>query len=69
MNTEATTAAADVIRYVPTGTATRRLGMHADTLRKLGQKGKIRFERTPSGRLLWDIEGYLAGASKGGGGK
>ncbi|MGE3703413.1 MAG: MerR family DNA-binding transcriptional regulator [Hyphomicrobiaceae bacterium] len=49
----------DLSRYVPTGTAARRLGCHADTLRSMARLGRIASTRTASNRWLFDVEGYL----------
>ncbi len=51
-------------RMITTGAACRRLGIHGDTLRTYGRLGRIASVRTEGGKLLWDIEGYLASKAR-----
>ena len=54
----------DLSKYVPTGAATRRLGVHADTLRAMGRRGAIAYVRTASNRLLWNVDADLGSKNR-----
>jgi len=46
--------------YVPTGEAVRRLHRHADRLRAMRDRKEIEVIRTSTGRLLWNVDGFIA---------
>jgi excisionase family DNA binding protein len=50
--------------YLPTGQAVRHLKVGADTLRRWADEGRIRYERTASGRYLFDVIGFIANQAK-----
>ncbi len=49
-------------RYVPSREASKILGLHANTLRKYANEGRIRTYRTASGQRRFDVDSYLGTA-------
>lgn len=50
----------DQTNFVPTGIATKRLGVCGHTLRSWGRKGFIANYASDGGKLYWDVDGYIA---------
>ncbi len=46
-------------RYVPSREASKLLGLHANTLRKYANEGRISTYRTASGQRRFDVDSYL----------
>ena len=49
-------------RYVPSREASKILGLHANTLRKDADEGRISTYRTASGQRRFDVDSYLGAA-------
>ncbi len=49
-------------RYVPSREAAKILGLHANTLRKYADEGRIATYRTASGQRRFDVDSYLGAA-------
>jgi len=47
------------MKYVTSQKAAALLGVHANSLRRWAKQGKIRYQRTPGGNRLYDIESFL----------
>jgi predicted site-specific integrase-resolvase len=50
--------------YVPLREAVKQLGLHANTLRKYADNGKIESIKNEAGQRLFHIESYLRGATR-----
>ena len=50
---------------VPTRVAAKALGVHANTLRKWADEGKIPYEKTPFGQRRFDLGAILSAAEGG----
>ncbi len=47
------------MKYVPSREAAKLLGVHPQSLRAWGNKGKINVKRTPGGKRLYDVESFV----------
>jgi len=45
--------------YVPSREASKRLGLHPNTLRRYADEGRIKYFRTESGQRRYDVDDYL----------
>ena len=50
--------------FVTTKEACRQIGVHPNTLRQWDKEGKIRTQRTPGGKRLYDTSSVLKGKGK-----
>jgi len=50
----------EAANFVPTGIAARRLHRHPDTLRAMMARREIEVIRTATGRILWNVDAYIA---------
>ena len=60
MKTQVITDRGRDANFVPTGMAARRLNRHPDTLRAMKNRGEIEVIRTATGRLLWNVDEFIA---------
>ena len=51
----------DYVKFVVSRTASKILGLHPDTLRKLDKIHQIQTIRTPGGKRLYNVSSYIAG--------
>jgi hypothetical protein len=53
-----------ILTACPTGPAAQLLECCQQTIRNMGQRGDLRFTRTRTGRLLWNVREYLKRAGQ-----
>jgi DNA-binding transcriptional MerR regulator len=46
-------------RFIQTGEASRRLGVHPHTVRKWAKMGVIDYFVAPGGRFYYDVDGFI----------
>lgn len=51
------------MKYIPSRTAAKVLGVHPNSLRKWAKQGKIQFILSPGGKRLYDIESFAGSAT------
>ena len=56
--------AVDALKCVPTGVASRIVGVCPATLVAMERRGAIKSTRTPTNRRLWDVTSYVRARSE-----